>query len=77
MTQPTRASTCTRNSTNCSAPLHPTESTTRGREWEQGESWVDAYNVPVTADALDKIAWTGDPAVRAMLTFGPEHACSR
>lgn len=38
-------------------------------EWEQGESWVDAYNVPVTADALDKIAWTGTPAVRAMLTF--------
>jgi hypothetical protein len=38
-------------------------------EWEQGESWVDAYNVPLTADALDKIAWTGAPAVRAMLTF--------
>lgn len=38
-------------------------------EWEQGESWVDACNVPVTAAALDKIAWTGDPAVRAMLTF--------
>jgi hypothetical protein len=38
-------------------------------EWEQGESWVDAYNVPLTADALDKIAWTGTPAVRAMLTF--------
>ena len=38
-------------------------------EWEQGESWVDAYNVPVTADSLDKIAWTGTPAVRAMLTF--------
>jgi hypothetical protein len=38
-------------------------------EWEQGESWVDACNVPVTAGALDKIAWTGDPAVRAMLTF--------
>ena len=38
-------------------------------EWEQGESWVDACDVPVTAGALDKIAWTGDPAVRAMLTF--------
>ena len=38
-------------------------------EWEQGESWADAYHVPVTADALDKLAWTGDPAVRAMVTF--------
>jgi hypothetical protein len=38
-------------------------------EWEQGESWVDAYNVPVTDADLDKIAWTGEPAVRAMLTF--------
>ena len=38
-------------------------------EWEQGESWADAYHVPVTGDALDKIAWTGDPAVRAMVTF--------
>jgi len=38
-------------------------------EWEQGESWVDAYDVPLTADALDRLAWTGDPPVRAMLTF--------
>jgi hypothetical protein len=38
-------------------------------EWEQGESWADAYHVPVTTDALDKIAWTGDPAVRAMVAF--------
>ena len=36
---------------------------------EQGESWADAYHGPVSADALDKIAWTGDPAVRAMVTF--------
>ena len=38
-------------------------------ETGQGESWVDAYDVPYPADALDRIAWTGQPPVRAMLTF--------
>ncbi len=36
----------------------------------QGESWLDAYDVPLSADALDRIAWTGEPRYRAMLTFG-------
>ena len=40
-------------------------------EWAQGESWVDAYDVPLAPEALDKIAWTGTPPVRAMLTFAP------
>jgi hypothetical protein len=38
-------------------------------EHEQGESWVDGYHLPLSADALDKIAWTGEPAARAMLVF--------
>ena len=38
-------------------------------ETGQGESWVDAYDVPLSAAALDQIAWTGDPRYRAMLTF--------
>lgn len=35
----------------------------------QGESWVDAYDVPLSAAALDQIAWTGHPAYRSMLSF--------
>lgn len=38
-------------------------------ETGQGESWVDGYDVPYPAASLDRIAWTGQPAVRAMLTF--------
>ena len=41
----------------------------RSNAQSRGESRADAYHVPVTADALDKIAWTGDPAVRAMVAF--------
>lgn len=37
----------------------------------QGESWADAYDLPLSAAALDRIAWTGEPACRAMLTFRP------
>jgi predicted double-glycine peptidase len=41
-------------------------------ETGQGESWVDGYDVPYPAASLDRIAWTGHPPVRAMLTFtGP------
>jgi predicted double-glycine peptidase len=39
-------------------------------ETGQGESWVDGHDVPYPAGALDRIAWTGQPPVRAMLTFG-------
>lgn len=35
----------------------------------QGESWLDAYDVPLSAAALDQIAWTGEPPYRAMLAF--------
>lgn len=38
-------------------------------ETGQGESWVDGYDVPYPAASLDRIAWTGQPAIRAMLTF--------
>lgn len=38
-------------------------------EVNQGESWVDAYDVPLAGGALDRIAWTGEPAYRAMLAF--------
>jgi hypothetical protein len=38
-------------------------------EHEQGESWVDGYQLPLPADALDKIAWTGEPPARAVLVF--------
>ncbi len=38
-------------------------------EVSQGESWLDAYDVPLSADALNRIAWTGDPPYRAMLSF--------
>lgn len=38
-------------------------------ETGQGESWVDGYDVPYPAASLDRIAWTGHPPVRAMLTF--------
>lgn len=38
-------------------------------EFGQGESWVDAYDVPLSAENLDRIAWTGDPPYRAMLAF--------
>jgi hypothetical protein len=38
-------------------------------ETGQGESWVDGYDVPYPAGGLDRIAWTGQPAIRAMLTF--------
>jgi len=41
-------------------------------EISQGESWLDAYDVPLSADALDQIAWTGQPPYRAMLSFSPE-----
>jgi len=41
-------------------------------ENSKGESWVDGYDVPLSADALDRIAWTGEPRYRAMLSFtGP------
>jgi hypothetical protein len=38
-------------------------------EVSQGESWLDAYDVPLSADALDQISWTGQPRYRAMLSF--------
>jgi predicted double-glycine peptidase len=38
-------------------------------EHGQGESWVDGYHLPLAAEALDKIAWTGEPPARAMLVF--------
>jgi peptide/nickel transport system ATP-binding protein len=38
-------------------------------EVSQGESWVDGYDVPYPADALDRIAWSDQPPSRAMLTF--------
>lgn len=38
-------------------------------EVSQGESWVDAYDVPLSPDALDKISWTGEPPYRAMVSF--------
>jgi hypothetical protein len=38
-------------------------------ETGQGESWVDGYDVPYPAGGLDRIAWTGQPPIRAMLTF--------
>jgi hypothetical protein len=38
-------------------------------EVSQGESWLDAYDVPLSADALNQIAWTGEPPYRAMLSF--------
>ncbi|MBR7834296.1 peptidase C39 family protein [Actinospica durhamensis] len=40
-------------------------------EVSQGESWLDGYDVPLAPEALDRIAWTGNPPVRAMLTFAP------
>jgi hypothetical protein len=38
-------------------------------ELSQGETWVDGYDVPLSATALERIAWTGDPPYRAMLAF--------
>jgi hypothetical protein len=38
-------------------------------EVSQGESWLDAYDVPLPAEALDQIAWTGEPPYRAMISF--------
>jgi hypothetical protein len=38
-------------------------------EHAQGESWVDGYHLPLSTQALDKIAWTGEPPARAMLLF--------
>ena len=40
-------------------------------EVAQGESWLDGYDVPLRPEALDRIAWTGNPPVRAMLAFAP------
>jgi hypothetical protein len=34
-----------------------------------GRDLVDGYDLPLSATALEKIAWTGDPPYRAMLAF--------
>jgi hypothetical protein len=36
-----------------------------------GESWLDAYNVPMSATDLERIARYGDPSYGAVLAVGP------
>jgi len=40
-------------------------------EVNAGESWLDAYNVPMTSADLERIARTGDPSASAVLAVGP------
>jgi hypothetical protein len=39
---------------------------------ENGDSWVDASDLPVAAADLEKIVWWGDPAFRALVVLRPE-----
>ena len=39
-------------------------------EVSAGESWLDAYNVPMTGADLERIARTSDPFVSAVLAVG-------
>lgn len=38
---------------------------------ENGDSWVDASNLPVHKADLEKIAWWGDPAFRSLVVLRP------
>ena len=38
-------------------------------EVAQGESWLDAYDIPLPPEALDRMAWTGAQPARAMIAF--------
>lgn len=43
-------------------------------EVSAGESWLDAYDVPITPGDLERIARYGDPAYGAVLAVGPASA---
>lgn len=38
---------------------------------QNGDSWVDAHDLPVRATELEKIAWWGDPAFRGLVVLRP------
>lgn len=39
---------------------------------ENGDSWIDASDLPVAEADLEKIAWWGDPAFRALVVLRPD-----